>query len=127
MHQSITHAAAIRVKVNKQDDTNEEMIDIGGNAELKCRVVTTNHDDVEPHIIRSYKWFKVGKEEEVLSDQDKLVINPFKPDKAGMYGCKVAFKSSYNQWVPHRKVSTPYTLQTKGEYSIHQEYINKSV
>ena len=103
------------------------MIDVGGNAELNCRVVTNDHDDVEPHIIRSYKWFKVGNEEEVLSDEDRLVINPFKPHNAGMYECKVAFKSSYNQWVPHQKVSTPYTLRTKGEYSIHNIIIVDSL
>ena len=92
---------------------------MGGKAELKCRVESTIQDYINPNGQgRSYKWFKVGNEDdsESLSNTDKLKINEFTPNNEGDYGCIVTFKRSWNRWVRHQKVSSPYTLKIKGEY-----------
>ena len=89
------------------------MIDVGGSAELKCRVFNANHDYINPRIQRSYKW--IGENGGQLGkNEDKLVINPFEPNKAGSYSCVVTFKRSFYHWACLQKVNTPYQLQCKG-------------
>ena len=90
------------------------MIDAGESAELECHVVNTNHESINLRLIRSYKW--VNEEGQLGKNENKLVINPFEPDKAGSYRCTVTFKRSFNHWVPLQERSTPYyQLHCKGE------------
>ena len=97
------------------------MIEAGGKAELKCRVESTIQDYINRNGQgRSYKWFKVGKEDDSeslrLSNTDELKIPEFTPNDEGGYRCIVTFNRSWNRWVRHHKVSSPYTLKIKGEY-----------
>jgi hypothetical protein len=108
------HAAKIKIKVNRQNDSNEEEIDVGKNVELKYRLIHDDGDTINLKI-RSCEWVR---DEQRISINEKLVINSFEPDKAGSYRCKVTFKRSFNHWVPLQKVSTPYRIQCKGEHKI---------
>ena len=87
------------------------MIDVGGSAELKCRVFNANNDYIDPKIQRSYKWAR--ENEEVGANKENFVIDPFKPDEAGSYSCIVTFKRSWRNWAYLQKENT-YQLQCKG-------------
>lgn len=94
------------------------MIDVGGSAELNCRVFNANNYCIDPKIHRSYKRASKGENEEVGANEAKLVIDPFEPDKAGNYKCIVTFKRSWRNWAYLQKENTqPYQLQCKGTIS----------